>query len=97
LGVVLQETEHGADYHRQASGHWIIDNPISNPMSIYDKYKKSRTSWVSAQPFQFDVPSLLSGYMFRGLMLLGRLLSNVNSKMELLVLVFQSEGSLHAS
>jgi len=42
---VVQETEPGADYHRQPKGHWIIDTPIANPMSVYDKYKKSRTSW----------------------------------------------------
>ena len=26
-------------------GHWIIDTPIANPMSIYDAYKDSRVSW----------------------------------------------------
>lgn len=35
----------GADYHDQARGHWIIDTPIANPMSIYEEYKASRTSW----------------------------------------------------
>ena len=35
----------GADYHDQAGGHWIIDTPIANPMSVYDEYKASRTSW----------------------------------------------------
>ena len=35
----------GADYHDQAGGHWIIDTPIANPMSIYDEYKASRASW----------------------------------------------------
>ncbi len=35
----------GADYHDQASGHWIIDTPIANPMSVYEAYKGSRTSW----------------------------------------------------
>lgn len=34
-----------ADYHAQNKGHWIIDSPISNPMSFYEAYKKSRTSW----------------------------------------------------
>jgi len=43
--LVLQRDEAGADYHRQQSGHWIIDTPISNPMSIYPEYRKSRTSW----------------------------------------------------
>jgi len=35
----------GADCHSQASGHWIIDSPIANPMSQYEVYKKSRASW----------------------------------------------------
>ena len=35
----------GGDYHDQAGGHWIIDTPIANPMSIYDDYKASRASW----------------------------------------------------
>lgn len=35
----------GADYHDQAQGHWIIDTPIANPMSVYEEYKASRTSW----------------------------------------------------
>lgn len=42
-----QEKNNGgaADYHAQRKGHWIVDTPISNPMSVYEKYKKSRTSW----------------------------------------------------
>lgn len=35
----------GADYHSQKGGHWITDTPIANPMSPYEAYKKSRTSW----------------------------------------------------
>jgi len=35
----------GADYHDQKSGHWIIDHPISTPMSRYEEYKKTRTSF----------------------------------------------------
>ena len=35
----------GADCHRQSSGHWIVDTPISNPMSVYEQYRDSRTSW----------------------------------------------------
>ncbi|KAF5359041.1 hypothetical protein D9758_004778 [Tetrapyrgos nigripes] len=35
----------GGDYHRQKQGHWIIDTPISNPMSGYEQYRHSRTSW----------------------------------------------------
>jgi len=40
---VVGGTGDGGDYHNQKSGHWIIDNPISNPMSKYAKYKPSRT------------------------------------------------------
>eukprot|EP01089_Gocevia_fonbrunei_P017891 TRINITY_DN5944_c0_g1_i1.p1 TRINITY_DN5944_c0_g1~~TRINITY_DN5944_c0_g1_i1.p1 ORF type:complete len:398 (-),score=79.47 TRINITY_DN5944_c0_g1_i1:4-1197(-) len=29
----------------QQKGHWIIDTPIANPMSIYPQYRRSRTSW----------------------------------------------------
>ena len=29
----------------QAEGHWIVDTPISNPMSVYEEYKTSRSSW----------------------------------------------------
>ena len=35
----------GADYHDQAQGHWIIDTPIANPMSVYEEYRSSRVSW----------------------------------------------------
>lgn len=35
----------GGDYHNQNEGHWIVDTDIANPMSAYDQYKKSRTSW----------------------------------------------------
>lgn len=31
--------------HRQSQGHWIVDSPISNPMSVYEQYRDSRTSW----------------------------------------------------
>eukprot|EP01117_Protostelium_nocturnum_P016906 TRINITY_DN677_c0_g1_i1.p1 TRINITY_DN677_c0_g1~~TRINITY_DN677_c0_g1_i1.p1 ORF type:complete len:449 (+),score=126.85 TRINITY_DN677_c0_g1_i1:127-1347(+) len=38
----------GGDYHNQKNGHWITgtgDFPISNPMSRYEDWKASRTSW----------------------------------------------------
>ncbi|KAJ9455159.1 L-rhamnonate dehydratase [Diplonema papillatum] len=35
----------GADCHAQAKGHWIVDTPISNPMSVYPLYKESRKQW----------------------------------------------------
>ena len=38
-------SEGGGDYHLQEKGHWITDTYISNPMSMYPDYKKTRTSW----------------------------------------------------
>lgn len=35
----------GGDYFQQGSGHWLIDTVIANPMSGYEQYKASRTSW----------------------------------------------------
>lgn len=35
----------GGDYHNVHGGHWLIDSKISTPMSQYEKYRKSRTSW----------------------------------------------------
>lgn len=35
----------GGDYHDVEKGHWIIDNPISNPMTKYAEYRSSRTTW----------------------------------------------------
>jgi L-alanine-DL-glutamate epimerase-like enolase superfamily enzyme len=35
----------GGDYHAQATGHWIVDTLIANPMSGYPDYRASRTSW----------------------------------------------------
>jgi L-rhamnonate dehydratase len=35
----------GADCHKQKEGHWIVDSDIANPMSVYEEYRNSRTSW----------------------------------------------------
>ena len=35
----------GADCHAQGKGHWIVDTPISTPMSVYEVYKSSRKHW----------------------------------------------------
>ncbi|KAH7394340.1 nucleotide-diphospho-sugar transferase [Pyrenochaeta sp. MPI-SDFR-AT-0127] len=35
----------GGDYHNVHGGHWLIDSKISTPMSQYEDYRKSRTSW----------------------------------------------------
>ena len=42
---VIDPAEAGADYHNQQPGHWIVDTYIANPMSVYEPYKASRTSW----------------------------------------------------
>ncbi|KAE9392889.1 mandelate racemase/muconate lactonizing enzyme family protein [Gymnopus androsaceus JB14] len=42
---IVSQAGDGGDYHRQKQGHWIIDSPISNPMSGYEQYRHSRTSW----------------------------------------------------
>src|SRR5947208_4993605 len=42
---VIAPAAMGADYHNQPGGHWIIDLPIANPMSVYEEYKARRTSW----------------------------------------------------
>ena len=34
-----------ADCHAQGKGHWIIDSPIANPMSVHSAYKESRKLW----------------------------------------------------
>lgn len=39
---VIEESECGADYHRQPDDHWIVQE-ISNPMSVHPKYKAKRT------------------------------------------------------
>ena len=42
---IINTNDAGADYHNQQSGHWIIDSAIANPMSVYEQYRPSRTSW----------------------------------------------------
>ncbi|KAG0124779.1 L-rhamnonate dehydratase [Tuber indicum] len=42
---VTQGVGSGGDYHNVAGGHWLVDTPIANPMSRYEQYKHSRTSW----------------------------------------------------
>lgn len=43
--ALVPRTAAGADYHNQASGHWISDTKIANPMSIWPEYRATRTSW----------------------------------------------------
>ncbi|KAJ7889589.1 enolase C-terminal domain-like protein [Mycena leptocephala] len=42
---ITQGVGSGGDYHNVLRGHWLIDNPISVPMSKYAEYRASRTSW----------------------------------------------------
>jgi len=42
---IIQGVGAGGDYHNVKGGHWLIDSKISTPMSGYEKYRNSRTSW----------------------------------------------------
>ncbi|PNS17301.1 L-galactonate dehydratase [Sphaceloma murrayae] len=42
---VIQGVGSGGDYHNVKGGHWLIDSKIATPMSGYEAYRKSRTSW----------------------------------------------------
>ena len=42
---IIQGVGSGGDYHNVSGGHWLIDSKISTPMSGYEAYTKSRTSW----------------------------------------------------
>jgi hypothetical protein len=42
---ITQGPGSGGDYHNVHGGHWLIDSKISTPMSQYEQYRKSRTSW----------------------------------------------------
>jgi hypothetical protein len=55
----------GGDYHDQAQGHWLIDSKISTPMSQYEKYRDSRTSWgINALGELTPVLCILTGLRF---------------------------------
>jgi hypothetical protein len=42
---IIQGVGSGGDYHNVKGGHWLIDSKISTPMSQYEKYRSSRTTW----------------------------------------------------
>lgn len=42
---VIDGVGSGGDYHNVKGGHWLIDTSISTPMSRWEKYRASRTSW----------------------------------------------------
>eukprot|EP00662_Eupelagonemidae_sp_cell21_P008935 gene8935-50187_t len=44
-GMLQQRAEEADRLRGDAKGHWIVDTPISNPMSGYPLYKGSRKSW----------------------------------------------------
>ncbi|KAF2150813.1 mandelate racemase/muconate lactonizing enzyme family protein [Myriangium duriaei CBS 260.36] len=35
----------GGDYHNVASSHWLVNSKIATPMSGWEKYRHTRTSW----------------------------------------------------
>ena len=35
----------GGDYHNVSQEHWLVSSKIATPMSIYENYRKTRTSW----------------------------------------------------
>ncbi|KAB8446212.1 hypothetical protein FH972_025194 [Carpinus fangiana] len=42
---IIQGVGSGGDYHNVEGGHWLVNSKISTPMSGYEQYRKSRTSW----------------------------------------------------
>ena len=42
---IIEGVGSGGDYHNVKGGHWLIDSPISTPMSKWEEYRRSRTSW----------------------------------------------------
>ncbi|KAI5295206.1 hypothetical protein KEM52_002041 [Ascosphaera acerosa] len=42
---VISGVGSGGDYHNVKGGHWLIDSKIATPMSRWEKYRRSRTSF----------------------------------------------------
>ncbi|KAI4272363.1 MAG: hypothetical protein L6R38_006628 [Xanthoria sp. 2 TBL-2021] len=42
---IIEGVGSGGDYHNVKGGHWLIDSPIATPMSGWEKYRESRTTW----------------------------------------------------
>ncbi|KAI5291254.1 hypothetical protein KEM54_005701 [Ascosphaera aggregata] len=42
---VISGVGSGGDYHNVKGGHWLIDSKIATPMSRWEKYRHSRTSF----------------------------------------------------
>ena len=43
--MFLDQPEMGGDYNRREAGHWLVDDLVATPMSIYPEYRDSRDSW----------------------------------------------------
>ena len=35
----------GGDYSNREGGHWLVDDMVANPMSVYPEFRDSRNSW----------------------------------------------------
>ena len=42
---VVDQAGAGGDYCHQEGGHWLVDDMVANPMSVYPEYRDSRDSW----------------------------------------------------
>jgi hypothetical protein len=42
---IIEGVGSGGDYHNVKGEHWLVGSKISTPMSGYEQYRKSRTSW----------------------------------------------------
>ncbi|QEX16334.1 L-rhamnonate dehydratase [Hypericibacter terrae] len=42
---VIDQAGTGGDYSHRESGHWLVDDLVANPMSVYPEYRVSRNSW----------------------------------------------------
>ena len=42
---VIDQAGAGGDYCHQEGGHWLVDDMVANPMSVYPEYRDSRDSW----------------------------------------------------
>ncbi|KAL9641234.1 MAG: hypothetical protein Q9204_000174 [Flavoplaca sp. TL-2023a] len=42
---IIEGVGSGGDYHNVKGGHWLVDSTIATPMSAWDRYRSSRTTW----------------------------------------------------
>ncbi len=68
IGSKQEEEKLGGagDCHSQSQGHWIVDTPIANPMSLYTRYKASRLSWginaIGTMLVEVELKNGIKGY-----------------------------------